>query len=154
MFIKKLKNKINNKFLFFISLLFIFTQFFLTLFSIQNYPGDKLIYLIFSFTILIYLIFSLLKSDSFFHIFLSIFIFLGFFWKLSLNLIIYNIDSSLFRNVSRSSNCLNKSCNDISNQLLNTNFYDNALITALIGIFGFFVSSIFFYLIKRKIYIY
>ena len=151
MFIKILINKISNKFLFLISLLLILTQFSLTYFSIQNYPGDKLIYFFFSFSILIYLTFALLKSNSFFHIFLSIFIFLGFFWKLSLNLIIYNVNSGLFKNISRSSNCLKNSCDYVSNQLLNSNFYDNVLIVSLVGIFGFFFSSIFFKFIRKKI---
>ena len=151
MFIKILINKINNKFIFFISLLLILTQFILTFFSIQNYPGDKLIYLFFSFSILTYLTFALLRSNSFFHIFLSIFIFLGFFWKLSLSLIIYNINSGLFKNIWRSSNCIENSCDYISTQLLNSNFYDDVLIISLVGIFGFFVSSLFFNFIRKKI---
>lgn len=75
--------------IFFVSLKILFYSTFILITSIclLLYPGNKLIYLLFSLTFNLYFIYSFKKEAFFFDFFFSIFLWLGFWFKFSIQMI-------------------------------------------------------------------
>ena len=80
---EKLKNHFLHKKLLLIPLIFIFII--LALLGTNFYPGEKLQYIVFSIHAYILLYFGLAQRFSFFFLFLSIFLWLGFWFKLTIH---------------------------------------------------------------------
>ncbi len=77
----------NNFFTNLIGVIFFFTSTTLTLICLFLYPGNKLIYLLFSLIFNLYLIYSIKKEAFFFDFFFSILLWLGFWFKFSIQMI-------------------------------------------------------------------
>jgi len=122
-------SEIKNINLFLIAKIF-FTPIFSYIFfkSLNIYPGNKLVYLLFSFFSLFYLFYSMSAAKYFFHIFLSLFLFLGFWLKYSL--------VSVYRN--------NYFQEGIGNFDFSPKSLDDVLIITTIAIFAFLLSNFFY----------
>ena len=122
-------NEIKNINLFLIAKIF-FTPIFSYIFfkSLNIYPGNKLVYLLFSFFSLFYLFYSMSAAKYFFHIFLSLFLFLGFWLKYSL--------VSVYRNSYFQEG--------IGNFDFSPKSLDDVLIITTIAIFAFLLSNFFY----------
>ena len=126
-------NEIKNINLFLISKLFFTPIFFYIFFkSLNIYPGNKLVYLLFSFVSLFYLFYSMSAVKYFFHIYLSLFLFLGFWLKYSLVSVYKN---SFFQE-------------GVGNFDFSSKSLDDVLIISTISIFAFLFSNFFY---ERKI---
>jgi len=151
--------KNHNLILMLIYLIITTISIFLLFISIENYPGNKFIYLFYSLIINLYLFYSFFKSNYFFDFFLSIFVYFGFGFKLAASLIFTNENfeyklSNIFTSkkgllINVSDNLLSKSncqiteikCDEYSNIINNGLLYDKGLMISCLSIFAFFLSS-------------
>jgi hypothetical protein len=119
--------------------LFLPLLFFLTIISIYisyKFEINFFIFFVFSLICNLYLLSSLIKQSSFFHFFLAMYIWLGFYFKFIINLL-FNFDGSWGETGS----------------LVNSQFlYNETLLVSIFGIAGFFFSHL-FQLIKYNSYL-
>ena len=111
---------------------FFFLIFFLSLLikCIFIYPGNKFIYLIFSIISNFYLIYSLRKKSFFIDFFLSLFLWLGIWFKFSVQMIFFK----------------NKFPEGVGNFDFSPSSYDNVLIISFFSLCSLIITS---FLVKR-----
>ena len=114
-------------------LFFVFINLSLFFLSYQIYIGNKFFYLVFCITIISYVFYAFKKSNLFLDITLSIFIWLGFFFKLSIIL----ITNTSFPEGGGNFSYTPKE-------------YDEILIYSFIGVLAIIFSSIFFNILSNK----
>ena len=118
--------------------LFLSLLFFLTIISIYisyKFEINFFIFFIFSLICNFYFLSSLIKQSSFFHFFLAMYIWLGFYFKFIINLL-FNFDGSWGE----------------IDSLVNSQFSNDTLLVSIFGIAGFFFSHL-FQLIKYNSYL-
>jgi len=136
------KEKINLNISSIYNIIIYFSLIIIIFFFYKNlliYKGFKFYYLLFSFVSIGYLYNCLIKKSSFFHIFLSIFIFLGFWFKYSLN--------TLFNNLINGNNYYAEGTGNFS---FLANDIDKVILIATVAILSFWISFLITNFYKKK----
>jgi hypothetical protein len=116
----------NRRYIIFFVKFFLLTLFSIIFFrSINNYPGSKIVYLLFSLVSFYLIIFSFRKKAIFFETFFGVYLFLGFWFKSSL---IFFLETGFSEGIS-------------SEKINIVDHIDYALIISIVGFSGFLIAG-------------